>query len=38
VHDFLLHRNWLTGYRATAEFFDRRLNVRSGSASSTSTN
>jgi dipeptidyl aminopeptidase/acylaminoacyl peptidase len=25
VHDFLLNRNWLAGYRATAEFFDRRL-------------
>jgi dipeptidyl aminopeptidase/acylaminoacyl peptidase len=25
VHDFLLHRNWLAAYRATAEFFDRRL-------------
>jgi len=25
VHDFLLHRNWLAGYRATSDFFDRRL-------------
>jgi dipeptidyl aminopeptidase/acylaminoacyl peptidase len=29
VHDFLLHRNWLAGYRATSDFFDRRLKVRS---------
>lgn len=25
VHGFLLHRNWLAAYRATAEFFDRKL-------------
>lgn len=25
VHGFLLHRNWLAAYRATADFFDRRL-------------
>ena len=25
VHDFLLNRNWLAAYRATADFFDRRL-------------
>ncbi len=25
VHSFLLHRSWLTAYRATAEFFDRKL-------------
>jgi dipeptidyl aminopeptidase/acylaminoacyl peptidase len=29
VHDFLLHRNWLAGYRATSDFFDRRLKTRS---------
>jgi dipeptidyl aminopeptidase/acylaminoacyl peptidase len=29
VHDFLLHRNWLAGYRATSDFFDRRLRMRS---------
>jgi dipeptidyl aminopeptidase/acylaminoacyl peptidase len=29
VHDFLLHRNWLAGYRAASDFFDRRLKVRS---------
>jgi len=25
VHGFLLHRNWLAAYRATADFFDRML-------------
>src|SRR5437588_9782784 len=25
VHDFLLHRNWLTAYHAASDFFDRRL-------------
>ena len=25
VHDFLRHANWVRGYRATAEFFNRRL-------------
>lgn len=25
VHDFLLHRHWLAVYKATADFFDRRL-------------
>src|SRR6266478_6353066 len=29
VHDFLLHRNWLAGYRAASDFFDRRLKQRS---------
>ena len=34
VHDFLLHRNWLTAYRATADFFDRRLTgTRAGNSS-----
>jgi dipeptidyl aminopeptidase/acylaminoacyl peptidase len=28
VHGFLLHRNWLAAYRATAEFFDRHLQRR----------
>jgi dipeptidyl aminopeptidase/acylaminoacyl peptidase len=28
VHDFLLHRNWLAGYHATADFFDRHLKGR----------
>jgi dipeptidyl aminopeptidase/acylaminoacyl peptidase len=28
VHDFLLHRNWLAGYRATSDFFDRHLKGR----------
>jgi dipeptidyl aminopeptidase/acylaminoacyl peptidase len=25
IHDFLLHRNWLAAYHATADFFDRKL-------------
>jgi dipeptidyl aminopeptidase/acylaminoacyl peptidase len=25
VHDFLLHRNWLAGYHAASDFFDRHL-------------
>jgi dipeptidyl aminopeptidase/acylaminoacyl peptidase len=25
VHGFLLHRNWIAAYEATAEFFDRKL-------------
>ena len=25
VHGFLLHRNWLAAYQATADFFDRRM-------------
>jgi dipeptidyl aminopeptidase/acylaminoacyl peptidase len=25
IHDFLLHRDWLAGYHATADFFDRTL-------------
>jgi dipeptidyl aminopeptidase/acylaminoacyl peptidase len=29
VHDFLLHRNWLAGYHATSDFFDRHLKERS---------
>jgi dipeptidyl aminopeptidase/acylaminoacyl peptidase len=28
VHDFLLHRNWLAGYHAASDFFDRRLKER----------
>lgn len=32
VHDFLLHRNWLAGYRATGDFFDRRLNAHSNTS------
>jgi dipeptidyl aminopeptidase/acylaminoacyl peptidase len=30
IHDFLLWRTWVKGYKATAEFFDRKL---SGEAS-----
>jgi dipeptidyl aminopeptidase/acylaminoacyl peptidase len=26
IHDFLLWRTWMKGYKATAEFFDRKLN------------
>lgn len=26
IHDFLLHRDWLTAYRLGADFFDRKLN------------
>jgi dipeptidyl aminopeptidase/acylaminoacyl peptidase len=25
IHDFLLWRTWVKGYKATAEFFDRKL-------------
>jgi dipeptidyl aminopeptidase/acylaminoacyl peptidase len=25
IHDFLLHRDWVTAYKATADFFDRKL-------------
>ena len=35
VHDFLLHRNWLAGYRATSDFFDRRLKQRSDAKPAT---
>jgi dipeptidyl aminopeptidase/acylaminoacyl peptidase len=31
VHDFLLNRSWLAGYRAASDFFDRRLKVRDAS-------
>jgi dipeptidyl aminopeptidase/acylaminoacyl peptidase len=29
IHDFLLWRTWVKGYKATAEFFDRKLRVES---------
>jgi dipeptidyl aminopeptidase/acylaminoacyl peptidase len=35
VHDFLLHRNWLAGYRATSDFFDRRLKQHSDATGTT---
>jgi dipeptidyl aminopeptidase/acylaminoacyl peptidase len=35
VHDFLLHRNWLAGYRTTSDFFDRRLKALSDASSGT---
>jgi dipeptidyl aminopeptidase/acylaminoacyl peptidase len=28
VHDFLLYRNWLEGYQATSDFFDRRFGAK----------
>jgi dipeptidyl aminopeptidase/acylaminoacyl peptidase len=31
VHGFLLHRNWMAAYRATADFFDRKLKRGGGS-------
>ena len=37
VHDFLLHRNWLAGYRATSDFFDRHLKERSDAGGATKT-
>ena len=33
VHDFLLNRNWLAAYRATADFFDRHLKAGAAAAS-----
>ena len=31
IHEFLLHRDWVTAYEATASFFDRKLRAqRSG--------
>ncbi|MCU1239349.1 MAG: peptidase prolyl oligopeptidase active site domain protein [Candidatus Acidoferrum typicum] len=35
VHDFLLHRDWLAGYRATSDFFDRRLKQRRDASGTT---
>jgi dipeptidyl aminopeptidase/acylaminoacyl peptidase len=32
VHDFLLHRNWLAGYRATSDFFNRHLKEHNGAS------
>jgi dipeptidyl aminopeptidase/acylaminoacyl peptidase len=31
VHDFLRHQNWIRGYKATAEFFNRRLKAQATS-------
>ena len=28
VHDFLLHRDWLTAYHAASDFFDKHLKER----------
>jgi dipeptidyl aminopeptidase/acylaminoacyl peptidase len=30
IHGFLRHENWLAAYRATADFFDRKLRGSSG--------
>jgi dipeptidyl aminopeptidase/acylaminoacyl peptidase len=35
IHDFLLHRDWLAGYQAEADFFDREL--KNSAAASTTT-
>jgi len=35
VHDFLLHRSWLAGYRATSDFFDRHLKQHSDASRTT---
>jgi dipeptidyl aminopeptidase/acylaminoacyl peptidase len=37
VHDFLLHRNWLAGYRATSDFFDRHLKERGDAGGAAKT-
>jgi dipeptidyl aminopeptidase/acylaminoacyl peptidase len=34
VHDFLRHQNWVRGYKAAADFFNRRLRDRRGSVAS----
>ncbi len=34
IHDFLLYRNWLAGYHAEADFFDRRLKQREAASGS----
>jgi dipeptidyl aminopeptidase/acylaminoacyl peptidase len=36
VHDFLLHRNWLAGYHAAADFFDRKLKSPAAAATAKS--
>jgi dipeptidyl aminopeptidase/acylaminoacyl peptidase len=35
VHDFLRHRNWVRGYEAAADFFNRRLKQSGGRQQST---
>jgi dipeptidyl aminopeptidase/acylaminoacyl peptidase len=35
VHDFLLYRSWVAAYRATADFFDRKLHLNAGSAAAS---
>ena len=34
IHDFLLHKHWLELYGTTAEFFDRKLRVKTGATGS----
>jgi dipeptidyl aminopeptidase/acylaminoacyl peptidase len=33
IHDFLLHRDWLAGYHAESDFFDRHLEISAPAAS-----
>jgi dipeptidyl aminopeptidase/acylaminoacyl peptidase len=33
IHDFLLHRDWLAGYHAESDFFDRYLKISAPAAS-----
>jgi len=33
VHDFLRHENWVRGYKAAADFFNRKLKPRSATSS-----
>jgi dipeptidyl aminopeptidase/acylaminoacyl peptidase len=35
IHDFLLHRHWLAGYQAEADFFDRYLKNRTPQGEAT---
>ena len=37
VHGFLLHRNWLAAYEATADFFQRKLGLGSANATDNSS-
>jgi len=38
VHDFLLHRDWMAGYSAAADFFDRRLKAIPAAAAAAPKN
>ncbi len=35
IHDFLLHRDWLTAYALSADFFDRKLAGQNGTGAKT---